>query len=83
MTKAQTIIHLVECECACEGKHTCPKCGNSFGEDNSQHVLHGAKMDEPPYIPDDKDTSGQVSNNAGVRRKSIQDIIDIRYTQRV
>lgn len=76
MTKAQSIISLVE-ECECEGKHTCPKCGSAF-EDNSQHVLHDAQMDEPPYVPDDKNTSGQTSDEVSPRR-SIQGLLNIRY----
>lgn len=78
MNRAQRLI----AECGCDKKkHTCPHCGKDFEEDNSQHVMHNAKMDEPPYVPDDKNTSGQASNNAGVHRKSIQDIIDVRYVK--
>jgi len=75
MSKAKSLIHFIaECQGDCQ-------CSSCHCEDNSQHVLHGAKMDEYPYVPDDKNTSGQASNNAGVRRKSIQDIIDIRYVK--
>jgi hypothetical protein len=78
MNKSLSFIHLVECECGEVQTHTCPKCGHSFGEDNSQHVLHDAQMDEPPYVPDDKNTSGQVSDEVSPRR-TIQDLLSIRY----
>lgn len=70
MSKAKSLIHLIA---ECQG------CFSCHCEDNSQHVLKGAKMDEYPYVPDDKNTSGQFSNEVSPR-KSIQDIINIRYS---
>lgn len=73
MNRAQQIISIIECECD-KRKHTCPHCGKDFEEDNSQHVMHNAKMDEPPYVPDDKETSYDVTDEIGFRRQLGNDL---------
>lgn len=73
MNRAQQIISIIECECD-KRKHTCPHCGKDFEEDNSQHVMHNAKMDEPPYVPDDKETSDDVTDEIGFRRQLGNDL---------
>jgi hypothetical protein len=78
VTKSKKLIHLIESLSECSDGD-CGVCSKCCGEDNSQHVLHGAQMDEPPYVPNDQCTSGQVSND-GVKVRDIQDLINIRYT---
>jgi len=61
-SKAQYIIHLVECDCDCEEGDKCPKCGKTF-EDNTPRVMQGAQMDILPADDDDEDTARRFSSD--------------------
>lgn len=78
MNRALSLLNLIECGCDEEKKHTCPKCGHSFGEDNTEHVLKDAEVAEFPYVPDDKNTSGQVSDEMGIRRRLGNDLFPFK-----
>lgn len=73
MNRAKQIISIIECGCD-KKKHTCPHCGNEFEEDNSQHVMQGAQMDDPLCVHDDKETSDDVTNEIGFRRQLGNDL---------
>jgi len=59
VTKAQLLLDLLECLCKDDDECAC--------EDNTAHVIKDAELDEPTYVPDDKNTSGQVSDELGIR----------------